>query len=319
MESQTIASYQTPSGQKVKVVKQSFSSFRKCPTKRITFISGLHGNELEGIYLCHLLIRYLKELKKNHPEAFQGSINIYPVASPQALATGTRLWPFFGIDINRQFGGDNGNSLPAQSAAKLLDDLKASSDIVVDFHTSNLYLKEVPQIRIIDGLHKKLIPLAVQCNADLIWVHPTSPMFESTLGYNLNQSKVSTLVVETGIALRINQNFANQLFQGMLNLLHHTGILVSTNPQPRIDYPMIVHPSQVTLLQSRHAGLFIGRTDIKNNVAKGEIIGEVVNATDGEVLQEVTTPESGLLFTIREHPLVYPGAPLARIAREYMD
>ena len=114
------------------------------------------------------------------------------------------------------------------------------------------------------------------------------------------------------------KNFVNQIFQGMLNLLYHTGVLVSTNPHYKINYPIIVYPSQVTLLQSRHAGLFVGHTGLKNNIAKGEIIGEVVNAADGEVLQEVTATESGFLFTIREHPLVYPGTPLARIARENM-
>ncbi|SVB72435.1 uncharacterized protein METZ01_LOCUS225289 [marine metagenome] len=318
MESRAIASYQTPSGQKVKIVKRFFSSFRKRPTKRIAFISGLHGNELEGIYLCHLLILYLKELKKNQPEAFLGEAHIYPAVNPQAIATGTRLWPFFSTDINRQFGGGNGNSLPSQCAKELLNDLKSSADIVVDFHASNLHLKEAPQIRIVDGLHKKLIPLAVQCNVDLVWVHPASPMFESTLAYNLNQSRIPTLVVETGIALRINQNFANRLFQGMLNLLRHTGVIVASNSQSKVDYPVIVHPSQVTLLKSSHAGLFVGHADLKNNITKGEIIGEVVNPSDGEVLQKVTAPENGLLFTIREHPLVYSGAPLARMAHKYI-
>ena len=319
MESQAIVSYQTPSGQRVEIVKQSFSSFRKWPAKRIAFISGLHGNELDGIYLCHRLIRYLKELKKKQPETFQGDVHIYPAVNPQAIAAGTRLWPFFSIDINRQFGGGNGNSLPTQYAKELLNDLKSSADIVVDFHASNLHLKEAPQIRIVDGLHKKLIPLAVKCNVDLIWVHPPSPMFEATLGYNLNQSKVRTLVVETGIALRINQNFSNQLFQGMLNLLQYTGILASTSPPPKIEHPIIVHPSQVILLQSRHAGLFVGYTDLKNDAVKGEMIGKVVNTLDGEVLQEVRAPESGFLFTVREHPLVYPNAPLARIALKDMD
>ena len=319
MESRAIASYQTPSGKRVEIIKQSFSSFHKLPTKRIAFTSGLHGNELEGIYLCHLLIRYLKALKKSQPEAFQGAVHIYPAVNPQAIAAGTRLWPFFSIDINRQFGGDNGNSLPAQSATALLNDLKSSTDLVVDVHASNLHLKEAPQIRIIDGFHKKLIPLAVQCNVDLIWVHPASPMFESTLGYNLNQAKIPTLVIETGTALRINQNFANRIFQGMLNLLHHTGVIVSTDSHSKTNYPIIINPSQVILLQAEYAGLFIGHADLRSNIRKGEKIGEVLDATDGEVLQEVTAAESGFLFTTREHPLVYPGAPLARIARASMD
>ena len=314
MESRAIVSYQTPSGQRVEVVKQTFSSVRKRPAKRVAFVSGLHGNELEGIYLCHLLIRYLQNLQRTQPKAFQGEVHIYPAVNPQAISAGSRLWPFFSQDINRQFGGDNGNSLPAQSASELLDDLKSSVDIAVDFHASNLHLKEAPQIRILDGLHKNLLPLAIQCNVDLIWVHPASPMFESTLGYNLNQARVKTLVIETGVGLRLHRKFADQLFQGMLNLLHHTGVLVDTGSLPKIDPPVIAHPSQVALPQSRYAGLFVGHSDLKKNVAKGEVIGEVLSATDGEVLQEVTAPESGFLFTVREHPLVYPGAPLARIA-----
>ena len=144
-------------------------------------------------------------------------------------------------------------------------------------------------------------------------------MFESTLGYNLNRSKVPTLVIETGIALRINKNSSNQLFQGMLNLLNHSGIIADTNPQSKIKYPVIAHPSQVILLKSNYAGLFIRHTDLKSNIAKGEVIGEVVNASDGEILQEVTAPKNGLLFTIRENPLVYPGVSLARIAQKNMD
>lgn len=319
METQAIASYQTPSGEGVKIVKKTFPSFRKSPTKSIAFVSGLHGNELDGIYLCHLLISYLKELEEHQPEAFQGEVHIYPAINSQAIAAGVRLSPFFKVDINRHFGGTSGNSLPAQSATELLNDIKSSANIVVDFHASNLHLKEAPQIRIIDGLHKKLLSLAVQCNVDLIWVHPASPVFESTLSYNLNQSKIPTLVVETGIALRINQNFSKQLFQGMLNLLHHTKVITPSNPQPKIIYPAIVHPSQVVMLRSKHAGLFVGYADLKDNTAKGELIGKVVNAADGEVLQEITAPESGLLFTIREHPLVYPGSPLARIARKSME
>lgn len=314
MESQAIASYQTPSGQKVEIIKQSFFSSRKKPTKRVAFVSGLHGNELEGIYFCHLLTRYLKQLKVEQSNSFQGEVHIYPTANPQAISAGTRLWPFFSNDYNRQFGDKNGNSLPAQSAIELINDLKSSADIVVDFHTSNLHLKESPQIRIIDGFHKKLIPLAVECNVDLIWIHPASPLFETTLGYNLNKSKIPTLVLETGIALRINQGFSNRIFQGMLNLLKRTNVINLPNPLPKINYPIIVQPSQVTLLDSKHAGLFIENIGLKKNVSKGEKIGTIIDMTGGKILQEISAPIDGFLFTIRKYPLVYPGAPLARIA-----
>ena len=318
LQSQIISSYQTPSGQRVEILKQSFPSSRKRPVKRVAFIAGLHGNELEGVYICHLLTKHLKELQRTQPKAFLGEIHIYPAVNPQATASGTRLWPFLSIDFNRQFGGSEGNSPATKCAEELINDLKSSADIVIDFHASNLHLKETPQLRITEGFHKKLIPLGVHCNVDLIWVHPPSPMFKSTLAYNMNQSKVPTLVIETGIALRINQNFSNRILLGMLNLLYYAGVLVTSHPPPPVDHPIITHPSQVTPIHSEHAGLFVGHTDIKKNITKGEIIGEVVNAKSGETLQEVTADESGFLFTVRKHPLVYPGALLGRIAKDIM-
>jgi uncharacterized protein len=314
--SRTISSYQTPSGQRVEILKQTFPSLRKRPVKRIAFVSGLHGNEFEGVYICHLLIKHLKELQRTQPEAFQGEVNIYPTINPQATAIGSRLWPFLSIDYNRQFGEPNVNSLATKCADELMIDLKSSADIVVDFHASNLHLKETPQIRIIEGFKKKLIPLGVHCNIDLIWVHPPFSMFKSTLGFNMNQFKIPTLVIETGIALRINQNFSNRILLGMLNLLNHVGVLVTNEPPTPVNYPIIVQPSQVIPIHSKYAGFFVGHTDIKKNISKGELIGIVVSAKNDQTLQEVTASESGFLFTIREQPLVYPGSLLGRIAKD---
>ena len=41
-----------------------------------------------------------------------------------------------------------------------------------------------------------------------------------------------------------------------------------------------------------------------------------MDAKNGLTLQEVAAAEGGFLFTVREHPLVYPGALLARIAKD---
>ena len=43
-------------------------------------------------------------------------------------------------------------------------------------------------------------------------------------------------------------------------------------------------------------------------------MGKVIDAVRGEVLELVTIPADGLLFTLREQPVTYQGAPLARIA-----
>ena len=316
MQSQSILSIQTPVGPPVEIIRHTFASQSAQPSKRVSLVAGLHGDELEGLYICHRLIQILKNLEEQDDSAFKGEINIYPAVNPQALETGTRLWPFFSNDINRMFGRTEPPSLPGETSMALLEDLKKNSDLVVDIHSSNLHLMELPQIRIIKNFEKKLVPLAKLCNVDLIWVHPHADIFESTLGYNLNQAQIPTLVIETGICLRINKNHCAQIVLGILNLLRKTGVLDTDEPQVAIPEPKLLQPESVSMIQAGNAGLFVKQTEVGQTVSEGDKIGDLIDPVQGQVLEEVRSPCSGLLFTLREHPLTLKGAPLARIATE---
>ena len=48
---------------------------------------------------------------------------------------------------------------------------------------------------------------------------------------------------------------------------------------------------------------------------KGDSIGKVIDPLEGTVLEDVVSPEDGLLFTIREYPVVDEGSLMARILR----
>lgn len=316
METRSVVAYKSPLGASIKIIKQTFG--RSKPGKRISFLAGLHGDELEGIYICHLLLQYLRDLKTTRPDAFLGEINFYPVVNQQAVCNGSRLWPFFSADMNRLMGADNGNSLAATTSRELFEDVKANSDLVVDLHASNQHLIELPQIRIIEEFRKKLLPLALQCNMDVIWIHPLAEALELTLGYNLNRARIPTLVVETGTCLRINQQFCFQVFRGMLNLLHHTGIL-NDPPDIPVSQPAVVTPAEVGMVLAKQSGLFVSRVWVGQHVIKGDKIGELIDPIRGEVLEEVTIPFGGRIFTLRELPLVYEGAALARVALEGED
>ena len=310
MESQCILSIKSPLGPPVEILKHVFAAKSNKP--RVSFVAGLHGDELEGLYICHKLLRYLKNLESNRPEAIQGEINIYPAVNPQALENSTRLWPFFSIDVNRTFGSVKTDSLAVEISKTLLQDLQSSSDVVIEFHSSNLQLFELPQIRIIKDFEKKLLPLAKKCNVDLIWVHPNAEIFASTLGFSLNSAKIPTMVIETGICLRIHPEKGDQIFNGMLNLLKEMGTLeILTEP---VKEPHLFQPNQVKMVQAHHSGLFIKEVEVGNFLEAGERIGKLIDPIEGSILKEIVSPCFGLLFTIREHPLVHKGSPLARIA-----
>jgi len=314
MQSQSILSIQTPVGPPAEIIRHTYSSQTTKPTKRISLVAGLHGDELEGLFICHRMMQILENLEEQN--SLKGEVNIYPAVNPQALETGTRLWPFFSVDINRTFGRSSTASLPSEASRTLIEDLKSHSDLVVDVHSSNLHLMELPQIRIIKGFEKKLLPLSKLCNVNLVWIHPHAEIFESTLGFNLNQSNIPTLVIETGICLRINKPHCENIVVGILNLLQNSGVLDTAEPPEKVSEPRVVQPDDVVMIQAGSAGLFIKQAEAGQMVSDGEKIGDLIAPVTGKVLEEIHAPCSGLLFTLREHPLASKGAPLARIAKE---
>lgn len=48
-------------------------------------------------------------------------------------------------------------------------------------------------------------------------------------------------------------------------------------------------------------------------VKKGQRIGMIVSSLTGEILEDVTAPADGLMFTLRAYPVVYESSLLARI------
>jgi predicted deacylase len=315
LKTKTLFSRVSPLGSSLNIVKQTFSAHQGKPVQRVSFVSGLHGDELEGLYLCHRLIHALRQIQETQPEIIRGEVHIYPAANPPALNHGTRLWPFYGSDMNRMMGPNPGASTPVQLSQEVFQDLKESSDLVVDIHASNLHLKELPQIRIIEEFSEELLPLALQTHTNIIWIHPMAGVFESTLGYNLNKLNIPTLVVETGICLRIEPDFVDRLFHGMMHLLHHRGVLASLPSSiPSPPSPQVVYPRGVAQACAKHSGLFVSRVELGQRVGEDEIIGQVLDPVNGVVLENVIAPGNGLLFTLREQPIIHLGALLARVA-----
>lgn len=64
---------------------------------RISIVTGTHGDELDGQYICYEVIRRI-EREKNK---LKGIVDIYPDINPLGLDTGSRGIPMFDLDMNR--------------------------------------------------------------------------------------------------------------------------------------------------------------------------------------------------------------------------
>lgn len=294
-----------PIGETLSIKKNVIKSGKS--SKRVCIVTGTHGDELEGQYVAFKLNQILNE----HSDLLDGSVEIYPALNPLGIDSITRGIPNFDIDMNRIFPGSLTGSMTEVAAHYIVEDL-AGADVVIDIHSSNIFLREIPQVRINVNLKATLLPLANLLNMDFIWIHEAATVLESTLAHSLNIIGTKTLVVEMGVGMRINHDCCNQLIDGIFHMLKDMGMWKGETAET-VRAPALSEGDSVSFINADKSGIFITDSQVNSRVRKGEHIGMIVSSLTGEILQDVVSPADGLMFTLRAYPVVYEGSLLARI------
>jgi len=301
----TIVSEELPVSEKFEIRKNIIRGEKK--GKRLCIVTGTHGDELEGQYVCFELARRLNE----HLEQLCGSVEIYPALNPLGVDSITRGFPGFDLDMNRIFPGEINGHLIENTAYKIIHDLKGA-DMTLDIHSSNIFLREVMQVRINVQTSDLLMPYAKMLNTDFIWVHDAATVLQSTLSHSLNSIGTKTLVVEMGIGMRITREYGNRLVDGIFNMMGKMGMWKGEKPKTIVE-PVVSTAGEVIFINSEVSGVIIPSVSHSSFVEAGEVLCHIVEPFEGKILQDVLSPVDGFLFTMRTYPIVYEGSLIARI------
>jgi len=291
------------------IQKNRFENNAGPGSKRVCIVTGTHGDELEGQYVCARLAKILGD----GLHRLSGVVDIYPALNPLGIDSVTRGFPLFDLDMNRIFPGTPSGSLAEVAAHDIIRDIEGA-DICVDIHSSNIFLREIPQARVSEETVEALLPYALMLNVDLVWIHASSTVLESTLAHTLNTRGTKTLVVEMGVGMRITENYCTQLTGGILNLLRELGVWNGKSVPQRT--PLVSKDRGVGFLNSDAGGIFIPHAAHGAHVSAGDRVGCVIDPLTGAVVEDSLAPSDGLLFTLREYPVVFGGSLLARIMED---
>ncbi|MBP7185868.1 MAG: succinylglutamate desuccinylase/aspartoacylase family protein [Ruminococcus sp.] len=301
---ETIATASLAVNENLNIQKQRIANGES--KKRLSLVTGTHGDELEGQYLAYMIGFYLNE----NISQLDGIVDIYPALNPMGIDSITRGVPVFDLDMNRVFPGSKDGTMIEVLCASIVDDI-AGSDVCVDIHSSNIFLKEIPQIRMSVPTAPTLLPYAKMMNVDFVWIHESATVLESTLAHTLNTRGTKTLVVEMGVGMRITKEYCKQLFDGILNLMKELGMWSGeTSP---VREPIVSEGREVGFVNSDAAGIFVPCADFGDIVEKGDHIGDVVDPLSSKIVERIDAVCGGMIFTLREYPVVYGGSLLARI------
>ena len=305
----TVASAELPADEQIKIQKNRLEPLDGRKGKRISIVTGIHGDELEGQFVCYEILHRIK----SHMDQLHGTVDVYPAINPMGIDNVERGLPDFDLDMNRIFPGNPDGTMYESLASSVIQDIEGS-DLVIDIHASNIFLTAVPQIRINELHGDQLLPYASRLNCDFIWVHSNATVLESTLAYSMNSRGVPTLVVEMGVGMRITREFGLQLTDGILHVMQYLGIW--SGSVGKCKKPIISRdPDEVVFLNAPDSGIFMKNVNAGSFVRRGDLIGTLIDPLEGTKTADIRASEDGWLFTIREYPVVQEGSLMGRILR----
>lgn len=300
-----VISIELPVGEKLTIKKNRLQGL-DADSKRLVIVSGIHGDEFEGQYICYETAKRLKQAA----DYFRGTVDIYPALNPLGLDIATRVVPKLNMDMNRMFPGQVKGSVMEQAAAAIVNDI-AGADLCIDIHAGDIFVREIPQIRISEEFEERLLPYARLMNVDMVWTNASATVHEATLAHTMNMLGIPTLVVEMGMGTRINKRFGNQVTEGIFYLMKELGMWMGETGI--IQEPVISTDGEVEFIRSKVTGVFLPAIEHNHYIKKGDKLGEIIDPLEGSVLEEIVAEKNGLVFSLREYPFVREGSLLARI------
>ena len=276
------------------------------PGYRIVIFGGVHGDETEGVIAAHRIARTPLGLRS-------GSVVVIPIVHEAAYFDDSRLSPIDGGNLARVFPGKPDGTPTEQIAFALTSQILPGCDLLIDLHTSGRTLDIPFTIGYIDdgrdtpGLSERA---AKVFGADFIWRHPIRPP-----GRTLNGADAAIYTEARG-AGAASLEAANAFADGVLRVLDDLGML--ENPlvaKAAGTSQRIVGGNNVELdpVAAGHDGLFIHRATVGQKIAKGQVLGLVVDLA-GATLEEIRADCDGWLVSVKQRPQVRKGDPVVGIA-----
>jgi predicted deacylase len=272
------------------------------PGKRVTLVSGVHGDEMSSIHAVQTIMNGLD------PAVMSGTVMaVFDVSRPAIEGMGRR-WPSSGrgadlVDLNRVWPGDeNGPGAPARHAGLLFNRLiRPNSDYVLDFHTGPTGI-DVAAFHLAD----MSVP-EVRAMAELF---PIDQIFDST-GYPglltdaLSRVGIPAFTPEVGKARSLDLSMIPRFVEGTMNVLKWHGLIEGPIGRTGRDTRIFVGNALFPVLATA-GGLVEHLVKVADAVSAGQKIATQRNMF-GEIAAEYSSPVDGEIGGLRSDATSEPG------------
>ena len=283
-------------------------------TARVCLATGIHGDERMG----QLVVYDVAQRIKAQPQHLHGTIDIYPMLNAIGLDIGERTVPSsMQLDMNRAFPGVPDGTALENICYAVVQDMKGA-DLVLDIHTSSQITSELYDVRIHEKHKDVMLDTAMTLCPEVVWVLPDKPVHNASLTGALTNAGTHACVLMVDERRLRTQMIVDQVVEGIFCMLSGMGVWtgeVKAAPD-KASIPCMRDDKDICRVTCTRPGMFVPNEVIGGCVKAGDVLGKIFNALEGEPVETVVAPESGLVFTQRRYSAVYPGTLIARLCRK---
>jgi predicted deacylase len=307
-----LLSIPTPFGPAITLYKNSWEG-SKSSDNVLSIVSGLHGDQVNGIYISSLLTRFLDRVAGGlEPDyKLKGNVRVFPVVNIGAAQSASPIWSFDDLDYDLAFPGNDKGEVAERIARAILTHTADSTHGVI-LKTADLHYEDAAHSQLVDPvrLTKKM---AQSLGFDIARKLPESTTFQLSLFGHWLENDTPALTISAGKPRTLDRSLCDSVFSGLVKLMVVTGVLSSDGTEKEIVKQPLYEASAECPVYSTHAGLFVTDVAVGVFLKKGQNIGRMLSIETGEVLEEYAAPLDGYLVTLRHYPLIFEKESIATL------
>lgn len=267
---------------------------------QLSLLGGIHGCEYSSIAA---VVRFMQELD---PRELRGAITAVPIVNiPSFRARTPFVVPQDGKNLNRCFPGSYDGTFSDALARAVFDELIAPSDVLLDLHGGDL-VEALAPFTLYDesSVEDRARALAVAFGLPyIVRSAPAEAPISGTTSSAAAAIGVPAVIAEAGGCGLLEESAVRLHLDGLTNALRHLEMLPGEpTPPPR----GMRHVERFVWLRCGVEGWWEAVVHAGDEVDAGTFLG-VVRDPYGEVIEEVVSPESGVVLFLTVSPAVPAG------------
>lgn len=280
--------------------------------KALCIVGSTRGNEYQQIYTCSQLVKKLKMLEKEGKFVQDREVLVIPSLNPCSMNIEKRFWPTDNTDINRMFPGYSLGETTQRIAAGVFDKI-SSYENGIQFASFYMPGQFSSHVRIMKSGYEN-VEKARQFGLPYIVLKVPKPYDTTTLNYNWQIWETDAFSLYGTTTDQVDEESAAELIEAVLNFMTVNDIL--KGERVKIPKSRVFEDRDLISVRPEKSGIYKSMAQVRSKVEKGQLLAYILDASEGEVLEELHAPCDGVIFFEHNKPLVYADTAVIKLLPE---